>query len=414
MNLLSNFAFKAVLFLFFALFFFYLLISKHRLAATNKKLKNEIQPLKAEFEKLAKILKNIDEENSQKQNRLYSLLLTISDLAQELNSNLEEKKVLKVIAEKLKSLLEAKCCAIFEFDSTQKKLQLSYSFGYPKENLLGYCRHIDKIYGTLGWSLKNRSPVFKDDLRYNANLESLPAKDLVPICFSQPLYLEKKVIGIIIADGIKKEINRSEMFRFFSAISHLGSVALSNSRLMARFKDLSQKDSLTGLYNYTYFQTFLNHQIAYCSKEKASLAVIILDIDDFKKINDTFGHLAGDEVVRKLSEKLKEFTRQKQGLAFRYGGDEFALVLTGLAPEETYNLAETIREKIFSQHFTFNQKTKKITLSLGINYCLPRPGQELNKNLFINLADNNLYKAKTSGKNKTVISVDSRPSTEGG
>ena len=153
-------------------------------------------------------------------------------------------------------------------------------------------------------------------------------------------------------------------------------------------------DKLTGLYNRRYFDYFLDLEIKRSSRQKSSLALLMIDIDNFKPINDTFGHLFGDSILNKLGELLKTKIRETD-MAARYGGEEFAIVMSNTGLTEAVQVAERIRQSI--QAFSFGTKSSLATVSIGIG-MYPSDANSLNE--LIEKSDSSLYKAKRGGKNR--------------
>lgn len=159
-------------------------------------------------------------------------------------------------------------------------------------------------------------------------------------------------------------------------------------------KNQSTIDGLTGLYNHRYIYERLEEESHRCSRHKCSFTVMILDIDHFKNINDTFGHLTGDKILKELSMILKENIRQTD-LVGRYGGEEFLIMLTEISLNEGFEVAEKIRRIVYST--TFSQDIR-FTVSIGIEEYTGESISDL-----LGKADNKLYKAKNSGRNKSVM-----------
>ena len=155
-------------------------------------------------------------------------------------------------------------------------------------------------------------------------------------------------------------------------------------------------DKLTGLYNRRYFDYFLDLEIKRSSRQQASLALLMIDVDDFKHINDTLGHLFGDTILNKLGELLKTQIRDTD-MAARYGGEEFAVVMSNTGLEEAVQIAERIRQTI--QSYSFGDKKFLMTASIGIALY---PSDADSANNLIEKSDDSLYKAKRSGKNRVV------------
>lgn len=159
--------------------------------------------------------------------------------------------------------------------------------------------------------------------------------------------------------------------------------------------EISQRDSMTGLYNHKMFYDKLNEQLQLCSEEY-HLSLVIIDIDNFKRINDTFGHAVGDNVILKIVSVIEKNVDDKD-VAARYGGEEFGLILAGKTEMEAYNVSERIRREVEAAQV--EGVTGRITISLGMLEV--KPGDK-NGILLFKEVDSALYEAKRTGKNKTV------------
>ncbi|MBS1149615.1 MAG: yhcK, partial [Myxococcaceae bacterium] len=155
-------------------------------------------------------------------------------------------------------------------------------------------------------------------------------------------------------------------------------------------------DGLTQIHNKRYFLEFLEREMGRCHRYNRALSLVMFDIDHFKKINDTNGHLAGDYVLRELAHLIKTRIRKEECFA-RYGGEEFAVVMPEAGPENARRFAEKIRKLTEDHHFNFEQKDIPVTISLGVSDMTGDMTEPLQ---FIKGADANLYKAKKSGRNR--------------
>ncbi|MCK4836302.1 MAG: diguanylate cyclase [Candidatus Aminicenantes bacterium] len=157
-------------------------------------------------------------------------------------------------------------------------------------------------------------------------------------------------------------------------------------------------DSLTGLYNKRYILTELDNQIKMVKRSQRLFSVVLLDIDDFKKINDSYGHLAGDEILKQVAYTIRHNLRE-QDIASRFGGEEFLILLPDTLLEGAYKLSNRIRQKIEEMELKFQKYSIKTTISAGISQF--NPGTPKIESL-IRSADIALYRAKKEGKNKVV------------
>lgn len=164
---------------------------------------------------------------------------------------------------------------------------------------------------------------------------------------------------------------------------------------------LSSIDSLTGLYNRAYLKEFLQREVKRAAREKGQVFCMMMDVDDFKKINDQEGHLKGDQVLQQIGNNLRELLRDYD-FAARYGGDEFTIIFSQrMEEEEVMNVAERIRKQISRQIFgKKGRKGVQLTVSMGIS-AFPLRGIDTDEALLAS-ADEALYIAKKRGKNQIV------------
>ncbi len=155
-------------------------------------------------------------------------------------------------------------------------------------------------------------------------------------------------------------------------------------------------DGLTQVYNKRYLLEFLDREMARALRHQRSLSLVMLDIDHFKKINDTYGHLAGDYVLREMAAALKTRIRKEECFA-RYGGEEFVLVLPETGHDNTVYLAEKLRKMAEAHRFVFEGKEIKVTFSGGVADMAPEHDSPL---AFLKAADARLYEAKRAGRNR--------------
>jgi diguanylate cyclase (GGDEF)-like protein len=168
--------------------------------------------------------------------------------------------------------------------------------------------------------------------------------------------------------------------------------------LQRRLYESSTRDALTRLYNRKYLSERLTAEVAYSRRHKVKLAVLMMDLDDFKGINDNYGHLAGDMVLRLVAGQMQRLIRVEDILA-RYGGEELVILARSTGKTEAVRLAERIRESIAALEMPLEDRSLRITVSIGVA-ALPDVGPDGAANELIALADARLYRAKAEGKNR--------------
>ncbi len=180
--------------------------------------------------------------------------------------------------------------------------------------------------------------------------------------------------------------------------------ALKNELLLVKKTEelglLARIDSLTGLYNRRYFDENIDRECKKCSRVRTVPVVIIGDIDHFKKINDQYGHLAGDEFLKLTAEVFRSVFRRDTDIVARFGGEEFIALLTDTPAQAAFELAEELRRRMSAMRMSCNGSEISATISIGI--ACSRPDIDESRDTLISRADNALYQAKKRGRNQTV------------
>ena len=164
-------------------------------------------------------------------------------------------------------------------------------------------------------------------------------------------------------------------------------------RLESELKELSIKDSLSGLYNQRYFYERIEAELDRAARQGRPLSLLMIDVDDFKPYNDRHGHLEGDRVLKAVGQVVEECTREHVDIGFRYGGDEFTVVLPEAAEPQALRIAERIRTLFRERRFDI------LTLSIGLMSYV----KGMSMKAFIRAADSMMYEAKRSGGNRVRV-----------
>ncbi len=177
-------------------------------------------------------------------------------------------------------------------------------------------------------------------------------------------------------------------------------MALSNLKLREALREQSIRDSLTGLYNRRYMEAVLKQQLIRVTRQLHPLGIIMIDIDNFKNFNDTYGHAAGDALLRRLGQFLQSHIRGED-IACRYGGEEFILIMPDSSLEVVKKRAEHVRREVRQLRVPDADNTSEgITLSLGVA-LYPQHARTLDT--VVRAADQALYRAKREGRDRVVV-----------
>jgi diguanylate cyclase (GGDEF)-like protein len=195
---------------------------------------------------------------------------------------------------------------------------------------------------------------------------------------------------VALADGDRVKVGRS-IFKYLA-----GNVI--ETQYYEEIHKMAIMDGLTGLFNKRYFMENLDKEISRARRHKRALSLIMFDIDHFKNVNDTYGHLAGDHVLKSLSELIRSRVRREEIVA-RYGGEELVVLMPETDVDGAFQLAEQIRSRVETHEFSFSGRTVRITISGGV-----AGAEEANFEImpFIQIADERLYEAKNAGRNQVV------------
>ena len=176
------------------------------------------------------------------------------------------------------------------------------------------------------------------------------------------------------------------------------------SEASERLKEASRIDSLTGAKNRAYFAERLEFEWHRALRTNAPIGLLMVDIDHFKEINDTFGHLGGDACLRQVATAIKQSVHRCSDEFFRYGGEEFVVMLPGTDIHGAAYLGEVIRRSVESLDVTLNERKVSVTISIGAASFVPK-GQNSSSSL-IGAADDELYQAKRNGRNQVRSKIE--------
>lgn len=217
---------------------------------------------------------------------------------------------------------------------------------------------------------------------------------------SIPLKIEKEEIGEIRLAGGDGKSDLDEMEKQMSPIlANQFALALERLRLYESLKERSITDGLTGVFNVRHFHETLGKEIQRARRYQRALSLVIMDIDNLKKINDSYGHLAGDTVLRDIAKLLRETVREAD-IVVRYGGDEFVVIMPEADKKQAFESAVRILDKVREHRFEVEGGCSGATLSAGVaDYT----GENMTESDLLKMADEALYQAKAEGRDRICV-----------
>ncbi len=219
-----------------------------------------------------------------------------------------------------------------------------------------------------------------------------------------PLKIKEELLGFLSIEGFDIVFVEDEKIRLLELFANQASYTLNIINIYEKLHNLSIKDTLTEAYNFRYLKEVLSKEITKHKRLNTSFGFTILDLDNFKEINDKYGHLVGDMVLQELVRIIISYIRKDLDMLFRYGGDEFALFFPFLGAEKIKSILERIRINVQEHEFKFKIEGKDLNLKISITMgasIFPRDGNDLKE--IIEKADKALLLAKAKGKNTVAI-----------
>ena len=256
--------------------------------------------------------------------------------------------------------------------------------------------------GLTGWGAEHRESVRVNQAHLDPRTSTVPGtpEDEPEALITIPLIARDSIKGALniyrLGDDASFDDDEFELAKRFGDAAAL---ALDNAQIRARLEHQAQTDPLTGLFNHRAFHERLRQALAEASRSHDVISLLMLDIDDFKRVNDVYGHGAGDEILRSLADTLKDAVRASD-VVYRLGGEEFAIVIASRSPESAEQLANRLLECVETTEFN---PAGRITISVGL---ARGPEHAMNPRELIACAEAAMMTAKARGKNQIVLYDD--------
>ncbi len=335
-------------------------------------------------------------------------LQAINEIIRLISNTLDSREILHRIVRKISEIMPVTRCSIIRIDRLRKFVHVVACFESP--NLTTIKLNLKK-YPEIGKALHNKKPVFIRNIASDPLMKSV--RDIIaPLGIRSilvlPIIFEEKVIGTLFlrTSRIKHEFSANEI-RLLRAVADASANTLHNAFLFEQVEDektrlekLAITDYLTGIYNIRYFYHRIIEEFSRSNRYAMPISSLMIDIDFFKKINDSHGHKVGDAVLREFAHVLKMQVRKSDVLA-RYGGEEFIVMLPHTTAAGAIAEAERIRSAVKTHKFRSLKNQLGITVSIGIS-TFPHERIKTHDEL-ISAADDALYEAKKSGRDRVVV-----------
>jgi diguanylate cyclase (GGDEF)-like protein len=336
--------------------------------------------------------------NIDKRIRHTAAIETLMEIAKTLVSPNEIEEILQQIMCQVSRLLNPQAWALLLRDDITGELEFSVVVSDIAETLKGVRLSADQ--GVAGWVAENGQsliiPDVRRDARFAAEFDSkLPFITCSLVCV--PVKIHDKVFGVIqLLNSIDGRVFDEADEQILAAIADFAGVAISNARAVEKIQQLVITDDLTGLFNSRYFFEQIEYEVARSKRYGSPLSLVFLDLDHFKNVNDSYGHLTGSRLLAEVGAVVAESIR-KTDKAARYGGDEFVIILPHTEKTGAYTFALKLHNELNNKAF-FSNNGNRLTVS-GSFGVASFPEDAHNSTELISLADEAMYLVKNNGRN---------------
>ncbi|MBU0599738.1 sensor domain-containing diguanylate cyclase [bacterium] len=350
---------------------------------TEKKDKNK------ESEQIAKSKEDFIDKN------LHDFLI-INKVNKIMFAFLDYQEVIEAIIAITNEVIDVQAVSIIIKDSQKVRITLSVSDILDKRLIEKF-----KILSLSSFGEKERVKIELDEVEVILKENPLRAGkdngDEFNSFYYVPIVIAEDTFGFLTIGSLEKEAFSPEDLRCLSILGTYSSVAIGNSILRDKIKELTIVDGLTGVYTYGYIREALRREVRRAERYNSSFSFLIMDIDNFKEINKSYGYLEGDRVLKMLGLEIKDKIIREIDIIARYGGEKFAIILPETNKTRAMVVAERIRSQIELKEIYIGKVNLKVTVSIGVSEFPTDAGSEAE---MVNMANFALLKAKEQGKNK--------------
>jgi len=329
-------------------------------------------------------------------------LMTCVEIGKALTSTFNMERILVIMLKRLSELIKAKNWTLFLLDPETHTLRFEVVVGLDGRSLSDVRINLGE--GIAGKVAMTGNPILvkdvQDDSRFSSRVDHLTGfVTRSVICL--PLKMQGSVIGVLeVINPEDPSLFEVEWMPLLSAMADYVAIAISNARNYRQIEALSITDDVTGFYNTRFLHQYLDQLLQSPDRRAYEVSLVFLDLDNFKQVVDTHGHLMGSKVLREVAEVMAAHLDQEDKIV-RYGGDEYVIILPGqdkkIALSKVFTVRAALAEAVFLEE---DQLRVRITASFGIaNY----PHDAADKKALLHIADNSMYRSKQRGKDSITI-----------
>jgi diguanylate cyclase (GGDEF)-like protein len=320
-------------------------------------------------------------------------IYALYEIAQAMGSSLGVSDTMALISSKLSNIVPFSCCALFLYTEESETLRCRFATGVEAETVQQLT--IKNGHGLTGWVARNRRPLV--NARPSADFEAagVPGLTTLQSALVCPLVFNDRFIGTIAVYHTAVEVYTDDHRRLLDRISEQAAAVVYNSMVFEQTQEDSLTDPLTALPNTRFMFMHLTRELARANRLKSEVSLLVMDLDNFKEINDTFGHHIGDRALREVAAVLRAAIRPYD-ICVRYAGDEFIVVLSGCGGEEAERKRLELQRAVDTLQFE-PRPGKPLALAISVGAAIfPHDGDSYET--LLATADSRMYRDKTRRK----------------
>ena len=360
-------------------------------------------------------IQELSEKNRERAETLGQILEISNDLKQQLNPDTLFQSIVSAVAKSLG--FDIVLLSLYDAERNVFVRRAQHGLDRRWEEIQGQEVPAEEI--TRGWTDPNR--VSKSYLVRNRTSQDVGPYDITPPASSRrragggwkayetlwiPLVSGERLVGALSVDAPRNRQSPSiETIQTLEIFANQAVAAIESARTYNDAREQSIRDGLTGAYNHRHFQESLQKEIGRAERLNRPVAVLMLDIDDFKSVNDRYGHPVGDAILQRIVKEIRGEIRGDMDLLARYGGEEFAMILPETATAEAAEVAERVRRRVDERMYRppDSNDVIRVTVSIGL---ATYPHDATSKKELMDKADAALYRAKRGGKNAVALTSE--------
>jgi diguanylate cyclase (GGDEF)-like protein/putative nucleotidyltransferase with HDIG domain len=320
-------------------------------------------------------------------------IYALYEIAQAMGSSLGVSDTMALISSKLSNIVPFSCCALFLYNEETESLRCRFATGVESE--LVHQLSVKNGHGLTGWVARNRRPLV--NARPNADFEAagMTVQTSLQSALVCPLVFNERFIGTIAVYHTGNSIYTDDHRRLLDRISEQAAAVIYNSMVFEQTQEDSLTDPLTALPNTRFMFMHLTRELSRAHRLKTEVSLLVMDLDNFKEINDTFGHHVGDRALREVAAVLRAGIRPYD-ICVRYAGDEFIVVLSGCGGEEAERKRLELQDAVDNLQFEA-RPGQKLAIAISIGAAVfPHDGDSYET--LLATADSRMYRDKTRRK----------------